>query len=253
MRTSKTRFHRHANRVVTFALLGGLIVAASGSWVGQWLVVNQRPHKVSAIIVLGGGPINRLQRAVILFHHGYAARLILSGGTQDWSEATQAQVMGWQAVNEFGIPKHDIVLDNQSVTTYQNALDTRAIMLHKHWTSAIVVSSDYHMRRVQFLFSHVFHAYSIRLIYVAASDPWFRPKRWWSNPKSAATTIGEYAKLLVNALQVYVPRIVMGAHRPLASGQTAYHPKLHPLSLTASQIFVRTQWYFLVYSKGVRG
>ncbi len=206
MRTqTHTRISRRTTiRTVKYGLLAALILLASSPPVGEWLVVNQRPMRVNAIIVLGGGPINRLEKGVQLFHEGYASNLVLSGGSPDLSQATQAQIMGWQAENEFHVPARDITLDNHSFTTFQNALDTRAILLRKKWTSAIVVSSDYHMRRVQFLFSHIFQSTPIHLIYVAASDPWFDPSRWWANPHSALTTVSEYAKFLFNLLQVSI-------------------------------------------------
>jgi uncharacterized SAM-binding protein YcdF (DUF218 family) len=188
-------------------VLALLLIVFSRPWVGQWLIINQKPRKSDAIIVLGGGPINRIQEGVALYRQGYAPYLVLSGGTQDFSQATQAQVMRWQAVDEFGVPQHAIVLDNRSYTTYQNALNTRQIMLTHHWTSALVVSSDYHMRRVRFLFSRVYQDLPIRLTYVAASDPWFRPRRWWSNPESALITISEYAKLGINAIQVLLNNV----------------------------------------------
>ncbi len=178
------------------------IITVSGPWVGQWLVVNQHPRHVRAIVVLGGGPINRLARAAQLFHEGYAPDLILSGGSPAFGNITQAQAMDWQAVNQFSVPPSALILDNHSRTTYQNAMNTHAIMKAHHWQSAMIVSSDYHMRRVRFLFSRIFQSTGIHLTFVAASDPFFRPSRWWANPKSAATTLGEYAKLLANAVQM---------------------------------------------------
>lgn len=163
---------------------------------GRFLVVNQTPRASDAIIVLGGGPINRIEKASQLYAQGYAPLLVASGGTMYSATRSQAEEMALQA-EQLGVPASHIVLDQKSESTQQNARDTLAILLRRHLRSAIVVSSDYHMRRVQWLFTHTYRGHHIRLIYVAASDPWFRPTRWWSNPRSAFLTASEYLKLLV--------------------------------------------------------
>ncbi len=174
-----------------------LVILGWALWnAGRFLVVNQPPKKSAAIIVLGGGPVNRIEKAAQLYHQGYAPLLITSGGTLYSANRTQAAEMAMQAQRR-GVPAANIALDQKSQSTAQNAQDTLVLMLRRHLDSAIVVSSNYHMRRVQWLFNRTYRGHHIRLTYVAASDPWFHPEHWWSNSRSIAITTSEYLKLLV--------------------------------------------------------
>lgn len=154
---------------------------------GRFLVVSQKPVPSKAIIVLGGGPRNRVEKAAELFHQGDAPRIITSGGAPYSPGLTQAQAMYSQAIH-LGVPASQIWLEQRSATTLQNAQDTLVLVLRHHITSVIVVSSDYHMRRVAVWFNRVYRHHGIRITYVAASDPWFHPQHWWSNARSVEIT-----------------------------------------------------------------
>ncbi len=175
--------------VIAIALLSAQVVS-----VGQWLVVNQSPKPADAIVVLGGGPINRIARAVELFECGYAPILLVSGGSPYTDDRSQAQEMLEEAMRR-GVPRSRILLEQHSTTTLQNAEDTLATVLGHPFHSLLVVSSNYHMRRVALLFGRVYRPYAIELTYVAASDPWFQPDHWWSNDLSIRLTLSEYLKL----------------------------------------------------------
>ena len=122
---------------------------------GDFLALNQAPVASDVIVVLGGGPPARVAKAVQLYRAGYAPRLLMSGGAvyNPWQD--QAQHMRQQAL-ERGVPASRILLDNRSLTTFQNALYTLQVMKAHHLTSAIVVSSTFHMRRAWADFSYVF-------------------------------------------------------------------------------------------------
>lgn len=178
-----------------------LIVALGRPAVGEWLVVNQSPRPSDVIIVLGGGPPERVQKAVTLFRDGYAPWLLMSGGAVYRSHESQAAMMAKQAEG-LGVPARAIILESRSQTTYQNARFTERILAARHFRSAIVVSSDYHMRRVMLVFTAAYQQSGIRLTFTAAPDKTFDPTRWWANQSSAYTTVSEYAKYLVNWVQV---------------------------------------------------
>ena len=118
----------------------------------------------SAIILLGGGtdydtnrqlipkrdPIARIGKTADL----YAAcmrvaprcTVIVSGGNPQHHEAAEADVyLPW--LLRKGIAREDIVLENQSLTTYENARYVASILARAHYDSLILVTSAHHMRR----------------------------------------------------------------------------------------------------------
>jgi uncharacterized SAM-binding protein YcdF (DUF218 family) len=187
--------------VTVLGVVLALVLVWSLPRLGSWLSVGQSPEPAGAIIVLGGGITDRLHEGVRLWKQGYAPLLVLSGGAPGNGPLTQAQSMAVTA-KAMGVPPYALVLDNRSHTTFQNALDTLPLLQARHVTSALVVSSDYHMRRARFLFLAVYRGSGIRLRFVGVRSPSFDPGRWWATPASAYITLSEYAKLAVNVLEV---------------------------------------------------
>lgn len=175
-------------------LLPSLVVASAFAFAGDLLDINQAPVPSNAIIVLGGGPPARVERAVALYDEGYGHYLIMSGGAVYNPWQTQAEHMRQQAVR-LGVPERRILLENRSLTTYQNALYCLDVMRHHGMRSAIVVSSDFHMRRAWMDFSYVFAGSGIRLTFCSSRFKGFRPGLWWSTAVGWRLTIGEYAKM----------------------------------------------------------
>lgn len=175
-------------------MLGLTAVAASMAGAGRFLVVNQVPKPADAVIVLGGGPINRVARAAQWIRQRYAPIVPVSGGALYAPHLTEAQAMFREAVR-MGVSPSQLLSDRHSTSTRNNAEDTLAIARRHHFYSLIVLSSNDHMRRVALLFGRMYRPYRIRLRYVAASDPWFHPNHWWSNATSIKLTVSEYLKL----------------------------------------------------------
>jgi uncharacterized SAM-binding protein YcdF (DUF218 family)/glycosyltransferase involved in cell wall biosynthesis len=92
----------------------------------------------------GGGTQERLQRAIDLYKSGEAAHLILSSGYV--YSFPEAEIMRTLALDQ-GVPSGAIVLEKRSTNTYQNVSFVHEIMRERGWTSVLLVSSPYHMRR----------------------------------------------------------------------------------------------------------
>ncbi len=180
-----------------FILAAGLVACWLMANAGRWLVLDQAPIRSDVIIVLGGGPVHRVQTAAQLCQRGYAPKLLFTGGSPCGDQESQAQTMARQA-EPMGIARAAMLLEDRSLSTLENAQRTLPVLLEHNMTTALIVSSDYHMRRVAMLFNRVYRGHGIHLTYVAASDPAFSRPRWWSTAPSRRLTISEYAKLLVN-------------------------------------------------------
>ncbi len=142
---------------VVFAFLLSVLVVAYGE--------TERADSADVIVVLGAGLrrdgqpgpalIRRATHAAILYAQGYAPRIICSGGfplrTIPHSEAEACR----DVLVERGVPSAAIVLEEQSRSTEENAVYTKAIMEANGWQTAVVVSDPYHMFRAGIIFAQV--------------------------------------------------------------------------------------------------
>ncbi|MFI5245969.1 MAG: ElyC/SanA/YdcF family protein [Gemmatimonadales bacterium] len=107
----------------------------------------------------GGGAEERLQRAADLYGTGEAQHLVLSSGYV--YSFHEAEAMRALAV-DLGVPPGAIVLEKRATNTYQNVTFVNEILLEHHWSSVLLVSSPYHMRRALLVWHKV--APGIRVI-----------------------------------------------------------------------------------------
>ncbi|MBM7644984.1 uncharacterized SAM-binding protein YcdF (DUF218 family) [Scopulibacillus daqui] len=157
-------------------------------YAGSLLVINQKPVKSDVIIVLSGDQ-GRLQKAIELYNEGYAPYLMFSNGQENYF---------YNGALEQGVPKDKIILENKAKSTTENALFTEKLMKKFGFHSAIVVSSNYHMRRVKANFDDVYKQTGIRLTYCASDYNNYNPNRWWATSVNRTITFTEYVKMLGN-------------------------------------------------------
>lgn len=169
---------------ITFFLLS--------SFLGYFLPLNEAPKQVDSIIVLSGGSA-RVEKAAALYKEGYATYVILSNS----KEIASSHGDMLQTAMVFGIPSDVILSEEKAQSTYQNAELTLLLMKKHGFNSAIVVSSDFHMRRVKFNFDQVYKKSGIELTYIGAASG-YNAKRWWSDSYSRESTFNEYVKMIGN-------------------------------------------------------
>ena len=61
--------------------------------------------------------------------------------------------------------------------------------------SAIVVTSNYHMRRSKLVFKKAFKDTDISLVYCSAEEDGFIPEKWWTDRYSFNRVFSEYIRL----------------------------------------------------------
>jgi uncharacterized SAM-binding protein YcdF (DUF218 family) len=128
------------------------------------------PH-ADAIVVLGGATIgvqpprlypevmdagDRLIQAVRLYRLGKAPRILLSGGRIQWqalkvqlpSEAEDMEVL----LQLFGIADKDLILERNSLNTYQNAINSQKLFAQYQIKRILLVTSAFHMPRALAIF-----------------------------------------------------------------------------------------------------
>lgn len=89
----------------------------------------------------------RLEHGLKLYNEGLYKAFIVSGGLDaPGLKYTEAEGMRNYLV-EAGVPEADIILENNATSTYENLLFSQRIMQEHGWTSAIIVTHDYHGTR----------------------------------------------------------------------------------------------------------
>ncbi|MFC7394575.1 YdcF family protein [Scopulibacillus cellulosilyticus] len=157
-------------------------------YAGDLLVINQKPVKSDVIIVLSGDQ-GRLKKGIELYNKGYAPYLMFSNGLENYF---------YKGAQELGVPKSSIIMEDRAKSTTDNALYTKKLMKKYGFHSAIVVSSNYHMRRVKENFQDVYKNSGIRLTYCASEYNNYNPNRWWSTTLNRSITFTEYVKMVGN-------------------------------------------------------
>jgi uncharacterized SAM-binding protein YcdF (DUF218 family) len=158
---------------------------------GRFLVINEVPKEADAIVLLSGGK-GRLEKAINLYKSGYASKMIVSNGLADglWKKAAKL------------LPSTSLILEGKADSTYESALYVKEIMKKYKYHSAIVVSSNYHMRRVKYNFDRVFKKSHTELTYVASNTA-YDSKGWWKSKHDIGVTISEYIKIMGNTFGIH--------------------------------------------------
>ncbi|MFY4775200.1 YdcF family protein [Metabacillus sp. RGM 3146] len=152
----------------------------------------QQPRKSDVIIVLSGDR-GRLEKAMSLYEKGYAKNIMLStpvGFERKLKNKLRSE-----------IPKDNFIVENNASTTYTNATYTRELAKKHHFKSAIVVSSDYHIRRAKLVFDRVYQGTGMRLTYVSSTKHLAKP--WFMDALEVKITLSEYVKLIGYYFELY--------------------------------------------------
>ncbi len=136
--------------ILFFILCAFLFVTVSVKYLlpaaASFLLVKNHLKPADVIVVLGGDDDRRVKQAVALYQQGVSKFMIMSGADNDGS-TRMVHYMKRDAVNA-GVPADKILIEPKAQHTYQHPIFVKPIMVAHGFRSAIVVSSPYHMRRV---------------------------------------------------------------------------------------------------------
>lgn len=112
-----------------------------------------------AIIVLGAGSRRVIQRraahGAYLWEQGLASNLLCTGGFTAGRRRSEAETCRTTLIN-LGVPEEVIFMEEESRSTEENVFFTAKIMAEQAFTSAIIVSDDYHLWRAHLIFRETF-------------------------------------------------------------------------------------------------
>lgn len=119
------------------------------------------PVPADVIIMLGGDDQGRLKKAADLYHAGYADHVMISPITSEYYSQSR------EFANALGIPDDAIIEETEATSTYTNATLSLDMMESHGMESAVVVTSDFHLKRSRLSFERV-NEDRFELTYVAA-------------------------------------------------------------------------------------
>ncbi len=157
----KRKILRRLLRAVAFILLLWLWQVAVVVVVINTYGSVDRAQAADVIIVLGAGLrrdntpgpalTRRTLHAAHLWQQGLAPVIICTGGKPGNRTRAEADACA-ELLRGEGVPAEAILLDDQSRSTEENALYTKAILEEQGWHTAIIVSDGYHLFRANHLF-----------------------------------------------------------------------------------------------------
>jgi uncharacterized SAM-binding protein YcdF (DUF218 family) len=161
-----------------------------------WFLAPQDPLvKSDAVVAISGGEtVSRAREAIRLYREGWAPKIVFSGAAFDPRGPSNALAMKRLAVGN-GVPADDILIEETSTNTAENARDVTEIARQHDFRSLILVTSPYHQRRASITFRRALGP-EVKIINHSTTDQNWRRARWWNNDYSYQLTLDELKKTI---------------------------------------------------------
>lgn len=134
----------------------------------DYMQLHQQPVKSDIILALGSSDLRVAECAADLFLKGYGKWLVCSGGlgrlTKKLWQKPEAEKFA-EVATTAGVPKENIIIENQSTRTGENIEFTRKLLEHKGLspTSVLLVTKPYMERRAYGRFKKIWPEIDIRI------------------------------------------------------------------------------------------
>jgi uncharacterized SAM-binding protein YcdF (DUF218 family) len=172
--------------VVVYVARHPILRFAAESW-----IVNEPTAHADAILVLGDDNFygDRATEAAQLFRQGVAP-VVVASGRRLRPSAGVSELLEHDLI-ERGVPKEKVLRFPQGAdNTREEAIALRGLAKERGWNSVVVVTSNYHTRRVRYIFQKVFPS-GVQVSVASARDGDFDPEHWWEKRKSVKELLGE--------------------------------------------------------------
>ncbi len=181
--------------ILFLIIFTAILAAAMFFGIGFYLSPQSPLVKSDAIVAISGGDTRaRTLEAVRLYREKWAPLIIFSGAALDPNSPSNAESMKSIAIGN-GVPASDILLDEVSVNTNQNAAGVAVIAREHQLSSLILVTSPYHQRRASVTFKRALDP-GVKIINHSTTDRDWRRSKWWDTSYSQQLTLSELQKTL---------------------------------------------------------
>jgi len=166
-------------------------------YAGDFWIVDETPQVSDVIVILSDDNYgaDRAARAAQLFKSGMAPRILASGRLLR-PYAGIAELMEHD-LKALGVPANAIVpVTHRATNTREEAIaDSQAIAAHG-WKKVLLVTSNYHTRRADYIFERALPA-GTELRVVSAPDSEYDPNTWWQTRNGLKRFLYESAGYVV--------------------------------------------------------
>ena len=175
---------------------------------GNFLIVEDTPQSVDAIIVLMGSGPDRMLGAVDIYKQGYSDKIIMVRNmVSGYDLAAELGVVIPHAVDiakdvavQLGVPDECIeILPGDALSTGDEAVIVREYLKKESQANSLmIVTSKYHSRRSKVLFVKAMKSLDreIKIISCPTKYDNFNATQWWKNREDLKLGVLEYFKLL---------------------------------------------------------
>jgi uncharacterized SAM-binding protein YcdF (DUF218 family) len=177
-------------------LLASIALALAFLGAGHFLESpGQAPVKADLIFALGGDNGARADRVLELYRKGLAPKVLL--GAEGAHSKTRAAYLSWRAryLMDEGIPDKALLYDRSSVSSWDEAVITLALMRAMKLDRVLVVSDPPHMRRLSWVWGKVFAGSGKQFTLVTSDMEAWDAGHWWRTSPNAQFVFAEYIKL----------------------------------------------------------
>lgn len=149
------------------------------------LVLTDIPKQSDCIVLLEGDGFTRIEHSCKLVKMGLAPRLIFSGGITNLEYGSFPYEMCKEKIKLEGLTEKQIIVEESSMHTRQQAENVVELCLINNWNSMILVATHYHQIRAFLTFLKVIQEKNLESkfkIYNSAviSASWFDKELWGS-------------------------------------------------------------------------
>lgn len=186
-------------KLILAILAGLLIIGVLLIMIAVYLSPQDELEKADAIVVISGGDTDaRISEGVKLYFQKWAPKIIFSGAAAT-GNVSNALAMKRIALKE-GIPEKDIIIEEDSKTTSENAEFVAKYIKELNAKSIILVTSPYHQRRASTEFKQALGK-DFFIINHSAKDETWRKKNWWESEGARTLTFAEIIKSFYSLIQ----------------------------------------------------
>ena len=158
---------------------------------GDFWVLDEPPMQSDALIVLGDDNYraDRAFKAAELFRSGVGP-VVVASGRMLRANVSVADMMEHD-LESFGVPSSSIVkLAHRAQNTQEEATEAAHLIQAKGWKRITVVTSNYHARRVRFIYERVVpQGVAVRVSGARDSD--FDASHWWETRQGEKLFLSE--------------------------------------------------------------
>ena len=175
------------------------------SGIGHFLTVAESPVATSSnqtFFVLGGNAFERGKGATMLTQEFPTAQFICTGGGDTLMQLKALGLLYTSAeltrkcIIENGCDSTRVLAIGKATSTYEESEEILTYCINNNLKEISVVSSDFHLRRMDMVFAEKFEENGIVVHFFGTETKDFKAQSWWTFEEGLITTLNEYIKIV---------------------------------------------------------